>query len=79
MDIYVIHCCICVSAVTPMSSWNSEEAVWSQRTEIRQESRMAPMGSMYHFIFEPAMEVRRPKKLMRRSLRWSHQRMRIWE
>lgn len=58
---------------------NSEHAVRSQRTEMRQESKMAPEGSMYHFSFEPPTEVSRPKELMMRSLRWSSQRMRTWE
>ena len=79
MEIYVIHCCICVLAETPIKSWNSLAAVRSQRVEMRTERRMAPMGSMYHFSFEPPTEVSRPKKLIKRSLRWSDQRMWICE
>ena len=43
------------------------------------ERRMAPMGSIHHFSLEPPMEVRRPKPLMKRSLRWSSHRMRTCE
>ena len=75
----MIHCCICVSAVTPMRRRNSEHAVRSQRTDIKTERIMAPVGSMNHFSFEPPTEVSRPKELMMRSLRWSSQRMRTWE
>src|SRR5271155_611219 len=73
-----MSCCVSVSAVTPINSWNSEYAVRSHSTLIKHESTMAPMGSSHHLSLLPPMEVIIPKPLMMRSLRWSSQRMRIW-
>ncbi len=66
------------SAETPTSSLNSDHAVRIHRKLIRTDRMMAPMGSIHHLSFDPPTLVRRPTPLMKRSLRWSSQRMRIW-
>lgn len=46
---------------------------------MRRERVVVPTGSSHHASLEPPTEVRMPKPLMKRSLRWSSRRIRIWE
>ena len=69
LQIYVINCSILVSAVTPMSNWNSEYEVLDQRKMIKTDNIIAPMGSIHHLSLAPPTEVKIPKPLMNRSLR----------
>ena len=75
----MISCCVSTEAMTPTRRRNSEKAVCSQMTEMRQEIMMAPMGSIHHLSLEPPTEVRIPKPLIRRSFLWSCHRMLICE
>ena len=65
--------------MTPINSWNSEYAVLSHRTTIKVDSISAPIGSIHQRSLLPPTDVRIPKPLMRRSLRWSSQRIRTCE
>jgi hypothetical protein len=78
MAMYVKCCSMAVSAVTPIKSWNSWYAVLNHRQMIRDDSRIAPMGSIHHRTLAPRTANARPGPLMNRSFLWSSQRMRIW-
>jgi hypothetical protein len=67
---------MCVSAVTPMSSWNSEYAVLDQRKMIKALNIMAPMESIHHRSLAPPTLVKIPNPLMNRSFLWSSHKMR---
>jgi hypothetical protein len=69
LQIYVICCNICVSAVTPMSNWNSEYAVLDHKKIMSTDRIMAPIGSSHQTSLLPPTLVKIPNPLIERSLR----------